>query len=77
MEKEKKSIKGGKWHGDRGANEQSGNFAKPILEGAILRSHILKVANIQFSRGHQGSSLGKASLVFFLGVVCVCVCVCS
>jgi hypothetical protein len=53
MEKEKrKSLKGGKWHSNQGANEQSGNFAKPILKVAILRSHVLKVANIQFS-GHK------------------------
>ena len=65
MEKEKgKSQKGGKWYGNQGANEQSGNFAKPILKVAILRSHVLKVANIQFSRcgrreGRRGEGMNR------------------
>ena len=30
-------------------NGLSGNFAKPIFKVVILRIHVLKVANIQFS----------------------------
>ena len=35
------SIKKAKWHANQGVDELSGNFTKPILKVAILRSHVL------------------------------------
>jgi hypothetical protein len=45
-----KSIKEWKWHANQSDHELGGNFAKPILTMAILRSRVLKVANTRFSQ---------------------------